>query len=103
MALVIDPLSVATQGHFESPNDAAVEPRRDALRIATLGWIIFDFIAAPDPNQDTGATIRCPASNALIVEFESSFSASLKCSTGLIVSFETSAELVRSKTNFVVE
>ena len=62
----IDQMSVATQGHFEglvTPVPVVSSPR-DELRVATLGWIIIDFISLPDPNLPTDALIEpfvaCP-------------------------------------------
>lgn len=52
--LVIDPLSVATNGFQESGVVGPVTPGpkisspRDELRIATNGWIIVDFAQVPD-------------------------------------------------------
>lgn len=58
MAVVIDPLSVATQGFVETPSTPNVEGSRDALRIATLGWVIVDFSLIPDPDTPTKAVFR---------------------------------------------
>ena len=66
----IDPMSVATQGHLEGlgPTIPVVSTPRDELRIATLGWIIIDFEAIPDPNTPSDANIRPFLSCPLIEE-----------------------------------
>lgn len=61
MPLVIDPLSVATQGFVETLG-LTVEADRDSLRISTLGWILVDFalVPTPNPSDPTYASITNP-------------------------------------------
>lgn len=103
MALIIDPLSVATQGYLESPNTPNVEARRDALRIATLGWIILDFIGLPDPNQPSDAIIQNSCTGAFVVSVDSTFKTVVFCSEALIVEVEPGALIASHKTSFRVE
>ena len=103
MALIIDPLSIATQGYLETPSTPNVEPRRDALRIATLGWIILDFVGLPDPNQPTDALIQSSCTGANIAPLETTFKTIVFCSEALVVEVVPVALVKSHKVTFQVE
>jgi hypothetical protein len=103
VSLIIDPLSVATQGFLETPSTPNVEAKRDALRVATLGWIILDFSLLPDPDQDSDARIVNPCTDALIVDGSTTFAARQYEFTATIEDGETDADVVVVLTGAEIE
>lgn len=94
MALTIDILSVATQGLQEIPGPS-VEANRDAVRIATLGWVLVDFSLVPifnpsDPtfafftNPFVVAEIRSGETKSFVLEYSSDADVGPKI-TGVVV------------------
>jgi hypothetical protein len=101
--IIIDPLSVATQGYLETPDTPNVEAARDALRLATLGWIILDFSVLPDPDQITDANIVNPCTAALVDDPSTTFVARAYSNTALVESSETASLLTALGTTANIE
>lgn len=103
MALEIDPLSVATQGFLESPGLPNIEGKRDALRIATLGWIILDFGGLPDPDQESDAVFVQPCNVALVADTSTAFNITAFSSAAQIVDSEVAMVLTPYASTFLVD
>jgi hypothetical protein len=96
----IDPLSVATHGYIESPSTPSVELKRDALRIATLGWVILDFRVLPDPNQETEVFMTRSCVTAVLNDASSTFFPRAICSTAKIENIDVDVVFSCSSTTF---